>query len=303
MAKQESLSLFQFQRKFASEEECERHLFSLKWSQGFHCPRCEHDQYYVIRSRRLNLFECKLCNHQTTVTAGTILENTRTPLVKWFLAIYLAAQDKRGVSATLIAKEIEVAYGTAWLMLHKIRHGMGERDSLYTLNGVVEMDDTYFGAPTEGGKRGRGTKKTKVVVGISLNNQGHPLFAKMQVVEDLKGETLLDFAKTCIDRGATLVSDGLSSYRVFKSSEFAHAPLVFDSEKNPDHLQWLHTIISNAKAFVNGTYHGLDSTHLPAYLNEFCYRFNRRKFKGELFNRLLHCCCSNRSITRSELTA
>jgi len=83
--------------------------------------------------------------HQETVTAGTILENTRTPLRKWFLAIYPAAQDKRGVSATLIAREVEVAYGTAWLILHKIRHGMTERDSLYTLEGFVEMDDTYFG--------------------------------------------------------------------------------------------------------------------------------------------------------------
>jgi transposase-like protein len=303
MAKQSPLSLFQFQDKFASEDACEDHMFKLKWSQGFCCTKCGHEHFYVIRSRRLKLFECKQCGHQDTVTAGTIMENTRTPLRKWFLAIYLAAQDKRGVSATLIAKEVEVAYGTAWLMLHKIRHGMTERDSFYVLEGFVEMDDTYFGAPTEGGKRGRGTDKTKVVVGVSLNSKGHPLFIKMQVVENLKGETLLDFAKICIQQGSTVISDGLSSYGVFTGSDFVHNPLVFDPQKNPDHLKWLHTIISNAKAFIGGTYHGLDSKHLPAYLNEFCYRFNRRKFTGEIFNRLLHCCCLTSSITLSELTA
>ena len=170
MAKQ-TLSLIAFQRKFSPEDACEAHLFALKWSQGFSCPKCEYDQYYVIRSRRLQLFECKRCRHQTTVTAGTVLENSRTPLRKRFLAIYLAAQDKRGVSATLIAKEIEVSYVTAGLMLHKFRHGMAQRDSQYTLTGFVEMDDTYFGASSEGGKRGRGTEKTKVVVGLSLNNQ------------------------------------------------------------------------------------------------------------------------------------
>ena len=290
MAKQAPLSLLKFQSKFATEDACEEHMFSLKWPQGFRCPKCEHDQYYVINSRRLKLFECKQCGHQDTVTAGTILENTRTQLRKWFLAIYLAAQDKRGVSALLIAKEVEVAYSTAWLMLQKIRHGMTERDSLYALDGIVEMDDTYFGAPAKGGKRGRGTEKTKVVVGISLNSLGHPLFAKMKVVENLKGETLLDFARNFITQGTNIVSDGLNSYRVFTSSDFIHNPLLFDTQKHPTHLQWLHTIISNAKTFINGTYHGLDSKYLPVYLNEFCYRFNRRKFTGEIFNRLLHCC-------------
>jgi len=303
MAKQASLSLIEFQRKFATEDACEEHLFAMKWPQGFHCPRCAHDRYYVIQSRRLKLFECKQCGHQATVTAGTVLENTRTSLIKWFLAIYLAAQDKRGVSATLIAKEVEVSFRTAWLMLHKIRHGMAERDSQYTLNGIVEMDEAYFGSPTEGGKRGRGTEQAKVVVGLSLNRQGHPLFAKMQVVSDLKGATLLSFANTFIKSGAAIYSDKYSSYRVLDDSKFEHHSLVFDPVNHPDHLHWLHTIISNAKAFINGTYHGLDSKYLPSYLNEFCYRFNRRHFTGELFNRLLSCCCLTSSITLSELTA
>ena len=125
----------------------------------------------------------------------------------------------------------------------------------------------------------------------------------MDVVPDLKGETLLDFAETFIEPGATIHSDGLHAYRVLGKNTYNHHTIVFDLAKHPEHLRWLHILISNAKAFINGTYHGLDSKHLPAYLDEFCYRFNRRKFSGELFNRVLHCCCLTSSIAFSELTA
>src|SRR5699024_1591471 len=127
-----------------------------------------HKEYFVTRTRKLTLYECKQCRYQATVTSGTVMEKTRTSLVKWFLAIYLVAHDKRGISAARLASEIEVTFKTALLMLHKICRAMGERDSEYTLAGIVELDDAFFGAPTEGGKRGRGTEKTKVLVGLSL---------------------------------------------------------------------------------------------------------------------------------------
>ena len=303
MATQEMMSLIQFVSQFSSERTCESHLFLMKWPQGYRCLKCEHDHHYEIKTRRLILYECKACGYQTTVTVGTVMEKSRTLLNKWFLAIFLAAHDKRGVSATLIAREVEVSYKTAWLMLHKIREAMANREAEYQLAGIVEMDESYFGAPTEGGKRGRGTEKAKVIVGLSLNKKGHPLFVKMQVVADLKAPTLLDFAKEHIELGTIIHSDGYSSYNTLTAPNYIHRPLTFDLKKNPDHLKWLHTIISNAKSFIAGTYHGLDNKHLPAYLNEFSYRFNRRKFKGELFNRLLHCCCLSRPITYSELTA
>jgi hypothetical protein len=104
------------------------------------------------------------------------MEKTRTNLIKWFLAIYLIAHDKRGVSATRLSEDLEVTYKTAWLMLHKIRKAMRKRDTEYTLAGIVELDDAFFGAPSESGKRGRGTDKTKVLVGLSLNQKGPPLF-------------------------------------------------------------------------------------------------------------------------------
>jgi transposase-like protein len=229
------------------------------------------------------------------------MEKTRTDLTKWFLAIYLVAHDKRGVSATMLSEELDITYKTAWLLLHKIRKAMGERDAQYTLAGIVELDDAFFGAPTEGGKRGRGTEKTKVLIGLSLNEKGHPLYVKMEVIPDVKGTTLVKFANASIETGSTINSDAYRSYQALAKEGFQLEAKEFNPIESPDHLQWLHTVISNVKAFIAGTFHGLDEKHLQSYLNEFCYRFNRRKFKGEGFNRLLSCCASTPTITYSEL--
>lgn len=300
MAKQIPTTLFEFQNQFNSEEACHNHLYMMKWPNGFQCPKCSHTRAYQINTRKLPLYECCACRHQTTVLVGTVFEKTRTDLRKWFWAIFLASQDKRGVSAQLIANQLDVSYPTAWLMLHKIRSAMAERDAHYQLGGLVEMDDSFFGASTAGSKRGRGTDKTKVVIGLSLNQKGYPTFLKMKVVSDLKGSTLTEFAKQNLKDQSTVMSDAYRSYNAL-STEYDHCPQIFAPDSNPDHLKWLHIIVSNAKAFIMGTYHGLDEKHLQSYLDEFCYRFNRRSFKGELFNRLIHCCLECRTITYPEL--
>ena len=300
MAKQESMNLIEFQQRFTSQASCQHHLFAMKWPGGYKCDTCGHNECYVTTTRTLKLYECKQCRYQSTVTVGTVMEKTRTDLPKWFLAIYLVAHDKRGVSATMLSHEVGVTYKTAWLMLHKIRKAMGERDAKYTLAGIVELDDAFFGAPSEGGKRGRGTDKAKVLVGLSLNAQGHPLFVKMEVIPDMKGTTLAEFAQNHIESCSLISSDAYSSFNALKEDYLLDAK-KYNPVENPDHLKWLHVIISNAKAFVAGTFHGLDKKHLQLYLDEFCYRFNRRKFKGERFNRLLSCCASTSTITYSEL--
>ncbi len=302
MAKQEPINLIQFQKQFTSENACYDHLFKMKWPDGYSCERCGHDHYFETTTRKLHLYECKKCRYQATVTVGTIMQKTRTDLTKWFLAIYLVAHDKRGVSAALLSQELSVTYKTAWLLLHKIRKAMGERDAQYTLAGIVELDDAFFGAPTEGGKRGRGTEKATVLVGLSLNEKGHPLYVKMEVIPDIKGTTLVKFAHTSIEEGSKINSDAYRSYNALAKDGYSLEAKKFNPVENPDHLKWIHTVISNVKAFIAGTYHGLDEKYLQPYLNEFCYRFNRRKFKGELFNRLLSCCATTRTITYSELT-
>jgi transposase-like protein len=301
MANYQPTTLIHFQKHFSTEVACQDHLFKMKWPNGFSCRKCGHEQYYETCTRKHKLFECKKCRYQATVTVDTVMEKTRTDLVKWFLSIFLVAHDKRGISATLLAEQIEVTFKTAWLMLHKIRKAMGERDANYSLAGIVELDDAFYGAPTEGGKRGRGTEKTQVLTGLSLNEKGNPLFVKMKVIPDVKGITLVDFANTSIKAGSKINSDALGSYRALAKAGFEHESKEFNPIESPDHLKWLHTVISNSKAFIAGTYHGLAEKHLQAYLDEFCYRFNRRWFKGEGFNRLLTCCARTPTVTYSEL--
>ncbi|OIB01454.1 hypothetical protein AK95_28950 [Paenibacillus sp. LC231] len=300
MAQQELMTLKRFQEKFHSEDACREHLFQIRWTNGFFCPKCQHNAFYFLETRKL--YQCTNCKHQASVTAGTIMHKSHTPLLTWFWAIFLVAHDKRGVSAVFLARELEISYPTAWLMLHKIRKAMGDRDAQYQLAGLVELDDAFFGAPTEGGKRGRGTDQTPVLVGVSLNKQGAPQYVKMQVIPDVKGKTLVEFAKQHIEPGSTISSDAYRSYNAL-AEEYNHQPIKFNVKDNPDHLKWLHTMISNAKAFIGGTFHGLDSKHLQSYLNEFCFRTNRRQFEGQLFNRLLAACLSTDTVTYGDLTA
>ncbi|WP_127583131.1 IS1595 family transposase [Paenibacillus koleovorans] len=300
MAQQELMTLKRFQEKFHSDDACREHLFQIRWTNGFCCPKCKHHAFYFLETRKL--YQCTSCKHQASVTAGTIMQKSRTPLLTWFWAIFLVAHDKRGISAVFLSRELEISYPTAWLLLHKIRKAMGDRDAHYQLAGLVELDDAFFGAPTEGGKRGRGTDQTPVLVGVSLNKQGAPQYVKMQVIPNVKGKTLVEFAKQHIEPGSTISSDAYRSYNAL-AEEYHHQPIKFNVKDNPDHLKWLHTMISNAKAFIGGTFHGLDAKHLQSYLNEFCFRTNRRQFEGQMFNRLLAACVATDTVTYFELTA
>jgi len=232
------------------------------------------------------------------------MHGSHTPLHKWFWAVYLTAQDKRGISALRLKRELEVAYQTAWTMLHKIRRAMEAREEGYYLAGIVEVDETYIGGPSEGGKRGRGTEKTPVQAALSLDTQGHPEYVKMRVMKDLTKETIVEFVEGNIAEGSVINTDGYRSYvAALAEGRYRHQPKKYDLKEHPDHLKWLHQIIGNAKAFIVGTYHGLREKHLQAYLSEFCYRTNRRHFEGQIFNRLLNACMRTPTITYQSLVS
>ena len=300
MAKQEALSFMEFKNKFNSEDACREHLFKMRWPDGFKCSKCGNETYYFISTR--NHYECTTCHYQASVTVGTVMEKTHIKLEKWFWAIYFVGRDKRGCSAMMLSKELEISYKGAWFMLHRIRKAMKDRDSQYILTGVVELDDAYFGSPDEGGKRGRGTSKAKVMVGLSLNDEGHPQFLKMQVVNDLKKETIAEFTHSNVQTGSTISSDAYSSYQKLQTEGYKLEAKVFNPTEDEQHLKWLHTIVSNAKSFVAGTFHGLEQKHLQRYLDEFSYRFNRRFFERELFNRIINSCITSQKIKYTELT-
>ena len=300
MARQAAISFMTFKNFFVDEETCREHLFRLRWPNGYCCPKCGSISHYVIATR--NLYECVGCHYQASLTTGTVMERTHLSLEKWFWGIYFVSNDKRGCSATQISKELAITYKSAWYMLHRIRKAMKDRDSQYLLNGLIELDDSFFGAATRDGKRGRGTEKAKVIVGLSINEKGQPQFLKMEVVDNMRGETIVDFARAHIAEGSTISSDAYRSYNKLQNEGFQHEAKFFNPKEDSEHLKWLHTIIGNAKSFINGTFHGLGQKHMQSYLDEFCYRFNRRSFSGELFNRLLSSCLLFQKLTYTELT-
>ena len=296
---QEEMNLREFMERFQTEQDCRSHFFRFKWPDGFKCPKCGHGEYFFIARR--NLYQCKQCAHQASLTAGTLMHRSRTGLREWFLAIYLFTHDKRGISASRLAENVGISYYTAWLMLHKLREAMGSRDEESLLKGIVEMDDAFFGAPSEGGKRGCGTDKTPAIISVSLDREGNPQYVKLDAVEAVDGDTVVKTAKARVEPGSVLGTDGLASYKALGKTDYEHCPENFDFGTRPKHLRWLHVIVSNLKAFISGTYHGLGKKHLQRYFNEFCYRFNRRRFGGQLFNRLLTACISTPTITYSQL--
>ena len=161
---------------------------------------------------------------------------------------------------------------------------MGERDQEYTLSGIIELDDAYIGAPTANGKRDRGTKKTSALAAVSLTEQGHPHFLKIQVSK-LDAESVAAMARCTIQPGSEIHSDALGFFCAALRGEYAHQFQIFDKDSSA--LRWVHTLISNVKSFLLGTCHGLGKKHLQSYFDEFDFRFNHRFWPVQLFLRLL----------------
>lgn len=213
-----------------------------------------------------------------------MLHKTHMPLTQWFLAFYFVSQDKRGISAVQLAAMLGTTYKTAWSMLRRIRTAMGQRDETHQLCGVIEFDDAYFGGPTVGKKRGRGTEKEKVFVALSLDEQGNPRFLKMRVTPNIKQASVKKFAHAAFADGSVIHSDGYCSYLPALEG-YPHEYKPYNP--NSGLLHWLHVVISNAKAFILGTYHGLPKKYLQSYLDEFSFRFCRRDFGPALLERLI----------------
>jgi len=281
--KEKPLSFMEFAEKFSTEEACRERVFQARWPEGFVCPKCGGTKCCFREGE--NAYQCNKCKRKTTPKAGTLMEKSPLPYKTWLWAIYLVAVDKRGISAMALMRQLHVTYKTAWYLAHRIRQAMGNREEKYLLEGCVEFDDSYFGGIHQGGKRGRGTDKSKVLMAVSKDKKGVAKYMKLRVVPNLKGPTVAKFAKAAIAQGSTIETDALRSYRKALSEKHNHNWEIFDSEK--EMLIWLHTILSNVKADILGTFHGVSPKYLQRYLDEIAYRFNRRFMQPVLFDHLL----------------
>lgn len=280
MAKSKRYPLGTFKKEFSNEAKCREYLANLRWPGGFVCPKCGCRHACLLSNGR---YQCAGCRRQSSVTSGTVLHKTHMPLTQWFLAFYFVSQDKRGIYAAALMSMLGTTYKTAWYMLTRIRAAMGQRDKTHQLSGTIEFDDTYFGGPTVGKKRGRGTEKAKVFAAVSLDERGNPRHIKMQLTQDIKRTSVKKFAQAAFAPGSIIHSDGYRSYiPALESYTHEHKPY----DPNSGLLHWLHIAISNAKAFILGTYHGLPEKNLQSYLDEYCFRFSRRDFGPRLLERL-----------------
>jgi transposase-like protein/DNA-directed RNA polymerase subunit RPC12/RpoP len=281
MLKKERFGLLEFMRGFSTEQACREYLSSKRWPPGFVCPKCGAQHGQMLAKGHI---QCAGCRYQAFVTAGTVMHRSHLPLTKWFLAFYLMRQDKRGISAVQLSRQLDVTYKAAWYLLHRVRKAMGQRNSRYLLSGIVEFDDAYFGGPTVGKKRGRGTEKSKVFVAVSLNDDEKPKHLCMQLTKNLKQASVKKFAKTHIQNGSIVRADAYRSYPPALNQNYTLEAQPYDPHTGE--LHWLHTLVSNVKVFILGTYHGLPKKNMQSYLDEFCSRFSRGFYFGQLFDRL-----------------
>ncbi len=286
-------NLLDWQKRYGTEEACTQALAQQRWPEGFRCPRCGHDHGYAITTR--HSCECSRCHYQVSLTAGTLFHSTSLPLKKWFWAIYLTASDKGGISAMRLSKHIEVSWITASRMLRKIRIAMGHRDSLYRLHDLIEIDDAFVGGHHSRGKRGRSAEsKTPVLVAVE-NRDKRAGFIAMRQVCAVTRETVAQFVQRHLPPNQLVRSDVLASLAAIGKTQH-HAARVTPADKAGEWLPRVHIAIGNLKAFLLGTYHGVSSHYLQEYLNEFCYRFNRREWEAELPLRLLSACLTHTQV-------
>ncbi|MGH8650091.1 MAG: IS1595 family transposase, partial [Burkholderiales bacterium] len=256
---------------------------------GFACPRCGHTRAYRMREHRR--WQCVACRYQVSLTAGTILHNTKTALTVGFWATYLTVTDKRGMSALLLQRQLGLRrYETAWLLLHKLRRAM-VRPGRERLRGRVEVDETYLGEG-EAGVRGRQTRrKARIVVAAEEDGRGIGRI-RMRHIPDASAARLHPFVSDAVEPGSVVHTDGWEGYTGLDQIGYRHevTPLRGRKGAAAELQPRVHRVVSLLKRWLLGTHHGaVSQVHLDYYLDEFTFRFNRRtaRHRGKLFYRLV----------------
>jgi len=280
--------LAELERRFATEDACHAYLVQLRWPEGFRCRRCGQAKAWPVR--RL-LLQCAACGHQTSVTAGTIFQDTRTPLTTWFRAMWWVTNQKTGVSALGLQRTLGLrSYKTAWSWLHKLRRAM-VRPGRDRLTGRVEVDEAYIGG-VHPGRGGRQTE-TKALVAVAVQVEARQRLGRIRLrrLLDASGPSLTGFVQDAIEPGSLVHTDGWMGYEPLRRHGYRHRVTFLQGQaKSPSQLMpHVHQVVSLLKRWLLGTHHGaVTHEHLDYYLDEFTFRFNRRRSRsrGKLFFRL-----------------
>jgi transposase-like protein len=293
----------EFLKMFPDNAACAAYLVRLRWPEGFTCPACKSTLIAWNESR--NRLECPICHHQTYLTAGTIFDKTRTPLTTWFEAAWHLTTAKNGMSAKTLERTLGISYRTAWMILQRFRVAMVNKERKQ-LSGEVEVDETLVGGVQQGGKRGRGTINSIVVIAVEIKHPKGFGRVRMRYVQDSSGKSLLPFVCDVVAPGSLVHTDGWSGYNELSEHGYTHKVTVLSSSGDPAHVSMpgVHRVASLLKRWILGTHQGsIAHNHLQSYLEEFTFRFNRRtsRSRGLVFRRLLEQSVITKPITENDV--
>ena len=297
----------EFLFQFKTEDDCWNYLFQMRWPDGFNCPKCKGNKYWITEKK---LIHCISCEHQISITSGTIFHGTRKPLLLWFHIIWWVVAQKTGASAYNLKDIMGFgSYETAWAWLHKLRRAM-VRPNRDKLSGEIEVDETYIGGKETGkGKQGRGAD-TKTLVVVAAECKGKQIGrVRFKIISESSAEELMSFIKENIALGSKIITDGWSGYSsLSQSKKYKHEIKIISGSGQEAHelLPHVHMIDSLVKRWINGTHQGkVSPKHLSYYLDEFAFRFNRKlsTYRGKLFYRLIQQSVATSPVPLNEITS
>jgi len=294
----------EFVEMFPDDAACTDYLKRLRWPCGFVCSACGSTEapWHQTRGRLV----CPACRHQGSTTAGTLFDKTRTPLTTWFEAAWHVTTAKNGLSAKTLARTLGTRYRVAWTILQRFRVAM-VRSERELLSGNVEVDETLVGGVKHGGKRGRGTAKSIVVIAVEVLEPKGFGRVRMRYVPDASGDCLVPFVRDTTAPKASVLTDGWGGYNDLSKHGYSRRKIVISSSGDPAHVSMpgVHRVASLLKRWILGTHQGaVTPDHLQSYLEEFTFRFNRRtsRSRGLVFRRLLEQAIVTAPVTESDVT-
>ncbi len=271
-----------------NEPACIQIIYSARWPNGFVCPCCGSKHAYAIRTRRLPLFECSSCGTQTSLTSGTVMEGSRTPIRLWILAMFFHSSSE-GISAVHLASIIGTTYKTAWLLCHKIRHAMTQADKDDLLRGVVRINFAQYGRP-HNPTIYRHPQEHPLLIGASMDDQGDFIHIKIkQAIEECPRPQF-----TCPLNKHPFIRKHVDP----RVTDLIAITLKYSKDRNRTLLQ----ICFLASYWMNSTFHGIGAKHLQSYLDQFCYVYNMAAKKQSAFTELIKWCSLTPTLTYPDLT-
>lgn len=296
------MRILDFYKEYPDEDSCRLKFKAIRDKEGVICKKCGCTEHYWKKDKWS--YECKKCRFRTSLRSGTVMQSSKLPFQYWFIAMHLLTSTKKSFSAKEMQRQLgHKRYEPIWAMMHKIRSVMGLRDDGYKLTDSIELDEGFFETvdkdrnKEEPNKRGRGSQKQSTVLVMieskenkENKNKHRPSkkvkYLKMKVIENLRSETLNREIEAGVTPGTEAVTDDYSSYKQI-TEQVEHTAYKVGKANVDKVLPWVHKAISNAKRLLLDVHHRIDDDFLQNYLNEFCYKFNRRYFDDRTMERLL----------------